>query len=68
MAFHAADCPKGPRWSSVPVTQAQVLPITTLAPLAIQGCGPVPVHPNRDDRGCLFEIFREEWAGAFRTV
>ena len=23
---------------------------------------------NPDDRGCLFEIFREEWAGAFKTV
>ena len=34
----------------------------------IEGCAPVPVTVNHDDRGCLFEIFREEWAGAFRTV
>jgi len=36
--------------------------------IAIAGCSPVPVQPNIDDRGCLFEIFREEWEGAFRTV
>lgn len=28
----------------------------------------MPVRPNRDARGCLFEIFREEWTGAFKTV
>lgn len=39
-----------------------------LPTIPIQGCGPVPVRPNRDGRGCLFEIFREEWPGAFRTV
>lgn len=32
------------------------------------GCQPVPVRPNADARGCLFEIFREEWPGAFKTV
>jgi dTDP-4-dehydrorhamnose 3,5-epimerase len=36
--------------------------------IAIAGCEPVSVRPNRDERGCLFEIFREEWPGAFRTV
>jgi dTDP-4-dehydrorhamnose 3,5-epimerase len=34
----------------------------------IVGCQPVSVRPNADARGCLFEIFREEWPGAFRTV
>ena len=36
--------------------------------IPIVGCQPVSVRPNTDDRGCLFEIFREEWPGAFRTV
>jgi dTDP-4-dehydrorhamnose 3,5-epimerase len=36
--------------------------------IPISGCSPVPVRPNRDDRGCLFEIFREDWPGAFKTV
>lgn len=36
--------------------------------IPIQDCCSVPVRPNRDGRGCLFEIFREEWPGAFRTV
>jgi dTDP-4-dehydrorhamnose 3,5-epimerase len=36
--------------------------------IPIEGCTPVPVVANADDRGCLFEIFREEWAGAFKTV
>jgi hypothetical protein len=36
--------------------------------IPIEGCTPVPVKANADDRGCLFEIFREEWAGAFKTV
>jgi len=36
--------------------------------IPIEGCAPVPVKANADDRGCLFEIFREEWAGAFKTV
>lgn len=36
--------------------------------IPIEGCAPVPVVANADDRGCLFEIFREEWAGAFKTV
>jgi dTDP-4-dehydrorhamnose 3,5-epimerase len=35
---------------------------------AIAGCTAVAVRPNRDERGCLFEIFREEWPGAFKTV
>ena len=36
--------------------------------IPIEGCAPVAVRANPDDRGCLFEIFREEWAGAFKTV
>ena len=36
--------------------------------IPIEGCATVPVRPNSDDRGCLFEIFREEWPGAFKTV
>src|SRR5262245_22925602 len=34
----------------------------------IDGCAPVAVKSNSDSRGCLFEIFREEWPGAFKTV
>ncbi len=34
----------------------------------IEGCAAVSVRPNSDDRGCLFELFREEWPGAFKTV
>jgi dTDP-4-dehydrorhamnose 3,5-epimerase len=36
--------------------------------IPIEGCAPVPVQPNADARGCLFEVFRESWPGAFRTV
>lgn len=36
--------------------------------IPIAGCTPVPVRPNPDSRGCLFEIYREEWPGAFKTV
>jgi dTDP-4-dehydrorhamnose 3,5-epimerase len=36
--------------------------------IPIEGCAPVAVRTNADDRGCLFEIFREEWTGAFKTV
>jgi dTDP-4-dehydrorhamnose 3,5-epimerase len=36
--------------------------------IPIEGCTPVPVKANSDARGCLFEIFREEWDGAFKTV
>jgi len=34
----------------------------------IAGCELVPVSANRDGRGCLFEIFRQSWPGAFPTV
>lgn len=34
----------------------------------IAGCAPVPLRVNPDDRGCLVEVFREEWPGAFKTV
>lgn len=36
--------------------------------IGIDGCVAVPVQPRPDDRGCLFEIFRDEWTGAFKTV
>lgn len=36
--------------------------------IPIEGCSTVAVRPNADERGCLFEIFREEWPGAFPTV
>src|SRR5690349_6683472 len=39
-----------------------------MAATGIVGCAPVPVRANADDRGCLFEIFREEWSGSFKTV
>jgi dTDP-4-dehydrorhamnose 3,5-epimerase len=35
--------------------------------IPIAGCAPIAVRANADDRGCLFEIFREEWKGAFKT-
>jgi dTDP-4-dehydrorhamnose 3,5-epimerase len=31
-------------------------------------CEIVPVSANRDARGCLYEIYRETWPSAFRTV
>lgn len=42
--------------------------MSALRDIAIEGCAPVPVSPNPDSRGCLFEIFREEWPGAFKCV
>ena len=36
--------------------------------IPILGCSPVAVGTNPDARGCLFEVFREDWPGAFRTV
>ncbi len=39
-----------------------------LKSIPIEGCAAVPVRANADARGCLFEIFREEWPGAFKTV
>ena len=38
------------------------------ARINIEGCTLVPVQSNSDHRGCLFEIFRESWKGAFPTV
>jgi len=40
------------------------------APLTIpiNDCTVVPITPNRDARGCLYEIFRESWPHAFRAV
>ena len=34
----------------------------------IPGCDVVPVSANRDERGCLFEIYRQSWPNAFPTV
>ena len=39
-----------------------------LKSIPIEGCVAVRVRANADARGCLFEIFREEWPGAFKTV
>ncbi len=36
--------------------------------LGIKGCANVPVSANRDHRGCLYEIYRQSWQGAFPTV
>lgn len=36
--------------------------------LGIVGCETVAVTANRDDRGCLFEIYRQSWPHAFPTV
>ncbi len=36
--------------------------------IPIEGCDVVPVQANADARGCLFEIFRENWQGAFHAV
>jgi dTDP-4-dehydrorhamnose 3,5-epimerase len=43
-------------------------PARAFPTIPIAGCAPVPVTANPDARGCLFEIFREEWPGAFKTV
>jgi dTDP-4-dehydrorhamnose 3,5-epimerase len=34
----------------------------------IVGARIVPVAANRDERGCLYEVFRESWEGAFHAV
>src|SRR5205085_576182 len=36
--------------------------------LPVAGCAVVPAKPNPDARGCLYEIYRAEWPGAFPTV
>lgn len=41
---------------------------TPHADILLAGCNRVPVQRNTDARGCLFEIFRESWPGAFKTV
>jgi dTDP-4-dehydrorhamnose 3,5-epimerase len=38
------------------------------ARLPIDGCAVVPAKPNPDARGCLYEIYRAEWPGAFPAV
>ncbi len=45
-----------------------MVPMKSSPTIPIKDCAPVPVKANADERGCLFEIFREEWAGAFKTV
>jgi dTDP-4-dehydrorhamnose 3,5-epimerase len=37
-------------------------------PLPIRDCSVIPAKPNPDARGCLYEIYRAEWHGAFPTV
>jgi dTDP-4-dehydrorhamnose 3,5-epimerase len=37
-------------------------------PLPIDGCAVIPAKPNPDARGCLYEIYRAAWPGAFETV
>jgi dTDP-4-dehydrorhamnose 3,5-epimerase len=34
----------------------------------IVGCEIVPVAANRDQRGCLYEVYRQSWANSFPTV
>ena len=34
---------------------------------SIKDCEIVPVSANRDERGCLYEIYRETWPGALRA-
>jgi len=36
--------------------------------ITIEDCAIVPTRPNRDARGCLYEIFRESWPHSFRAV
>jgi dTDP-4-dehydrorhamnose 3,5-epimerase len=38
------------------------------ARLPIEGCTIVPAKPNPDPRGCLYEIYRTGWPGAFPAV
>lgn len=37
-------------------------------PVPLDGCDVVPAKPNPDARGCLYEIYRAEWPGAFQAV
>ena len=34
----------------------------------IAGCEIVPICANRDNRGCLYEVYRRSWPNAFPTV
>lgn len=34
----------------------------------ITGCEIIQIRTNRDGRGCLYEIFRQSWPGAFPAV
>jgi len=36
--------------------------------ISINDCAVVPTAPNRDERGCLYEIFRESWPNSFHAV
>jgi dTDP-4-dehydrorhamnose 3,5-epimerase len=40
----------------------------SLPSTGIQDCVLVPVLANRDERGCLFEVYRQSWPGLFPTV
>ena len=37
-------------------------------PIPIDGCAVIPAKPNPDARGCLYEIYRAAWPGAFEIV
>ncbi len=36
--------------------------------IGIKDCKILPISENRDDRGSLFEVFRQSWPGAFPAV
>src|ERR1700730_17457990 len=65
-----ASCGQSVYSHNLPVASPRI-PAATMRnqpTIPIQDCAPVSVKANADERGCLFEIFREEWAGAFKTV
>ncbi|MEQ1714526.1 MAG: dTDP-4-dehydrorhamnose 3,5-epimerase family protein [Hyphomicrobium sp.] len=36
--------------------------------IGLMGCDVVPVSANHDQRGCLYEIYRQSWPNSFPTV
>lgn len=46
----------------------EMISLQNHASLPIEDCAVVPAKPNPDARGCLYEIYRAEWPGAFATV
>jgi dTDP-4-dehydrorhamnose 3,5-epimerase len=49
-----------------PVDEGSKIRIPTSTDIA--GCDIVPIVANRDERGCLNEIFRQTWPGVFLAV